>query len=129
MPVERSGQFRDRTSHLGHVIAVRKDYAEQQPDVVERVARAVSRANNFLIAKPEESKQVLKQFFDNIAPEVMSASVDAIKPAISKDGLMTEAQWKNVVDILVASGALKSPLDYKEGAFWTNRFIKDIPGS
>ncbi|MBI3075852.1 MAG: ABC transporter substrate-binding protein [Deltaproteobacteria bacterium] len=109
------------------VVAVRREYAREQASTVDRIVRAMSRGNNFLIERPEEAKQVLQPFFPHISPRIMSVSVDAIKETIARDGRMTEAEWRNVVRILMESGAIPRPVETREGVWWTNAHIKGIP--
>lgn len=109
------------------VIAVKAGYAEKNPGVVERFARAVARGSNYIKANPAEAKKVLKTPFADVDEKVISLAIDNVINAFPVDGKMTEAQWKNAAQVLVEAAAISKMPNTTEGVFWTNKFIKDIP--
>ncbi|MBI3078945.1 MAG: ABC transporter substrate-binding protein, partial [Deltaproteobacteria bacterium] len=102
-------------------------YIERNPQVTEQASRAIARANNLILDQPEEAKGLLRKDFGRIHPGVLSASLDAIRPAFPRDGKMTQRQWDNVVKVHLESGAIRKGLDTTEGGWWTNQYLRNIP--
>lgn len=100
-----------------------RTYAEQNPDVVARVARAVTRGARLFTDQPAEAIAVLREGFADVDPRIMAQSVEESKAAYSRDGRMTELQWQNAMKVLVGSGAIASPPDTREGGVWTNQYL------
>lgn len=121
IPPTDVAEFRE---FVHEVLVVRRDYAEDHPEIVEKVARAISRGNNLVLDNIEEAKKLVAEHFPKMAPEVLNVTMDAIRPQVRRDGRMTEAQWKNVSDLIYEGGMVKQRLDTKEGGIWTNRYIK-----
>ncbi|MBI3079765.1 MAG: ABC transporter substrate-binding protein [Deltaproteobacteria bacterium] len=104
-----------------------KPYIERNPQVTEHVARAIARANNLILDRPEEAKVLLRKDFGRINPAVLSASLDAMRPAFARDGKMAQKEWDNTLKIHLESGAIKQGLDTREGPWWTNQYLRNIP--
>ena len=106
------------------VINVRKEFAEQNPEVVRAVARALARANNLILDDRETAMEALQKHFSNVEPDILSVSLDSVAAAVPRDGLMNEDGWKNAVSVHLGAGMITKELDTTEGVFWTNEFLK-----
>jgi NitT/TauT family transport system substrate-binding protein len=110
--------------------AARKDYIQRNPEAIERVARAIARGNNYVIAHPAGTKTILAKYFEATPRPVIDLLIDTnLKSSFGRDARMTLAQWKNAHDISVESGAIAQPVDFAEGTFWSNQYLKDIPAA
>lgn len=117
-------EFRD---FIHEVVIVRKDYADGQPQMVGKAARALARANNFVQDSPEETKSILGKRFPAFDPKVLSLAVEAFKEAFGRDGRMTENMWKNAIKANLEWRGVPGPSP-EEGKWWTNSFLKGVPG-
>jgi NitT/TauT family transport system substrate-binding protein len=106
------------------VLTTTNDFAEKNPEAVRRVARTIARANNLLQTDPKAATSALKQAFPKVDPAVMDQAVANVRLAFRRDALMNESMWKNTVEVLHASGMLKSQPSAAEGVLWTNKFLR-----
>lgn len=120
------GEIEEFRNYVHEAIMVKAEYAERNPEIVEKVARAVSRGNNFLMDHPEEGKKVLQAFWPNAAPRIIQFGLDGVRPGIPRDGRMTEGGWRNVVKILREAGVIQTGMDTTEGRYWTNRYLAGL---
>ena len=103
-------------------LVTRQDYADQHPDVVRKMVRAIGRACNLLRENPDEAFYAIHPFFDKTPPEVMKVAVNNVRNALAPHGLFTEEAWKNTMDFNIKAGKIKTPLDTREGVLWTNKY-------
>ena len=91
-------------------VAVRKDFAEERPDVIRRVLRAVIRADKFINENPEEAipiiakragmeAEVLRAFWGDYEFKV------GLDPSLL-DALQREAQWAKDTGLAPADSAI-----------------------
>lgn len=106
------------------VLTGTKDYAEKNPEAVRRAARAIARANNLIQSDLAGSIASLRQSMPEINPQVVELAMNNAQKAFGKDALMTEAMWKNAIDVLVDGGTVKRAPKSAEGELWTNKFLK-----
>lgn len=112
---------------IHEVVSTRKDYAERNPGTVEKVVRAITKANLFINRHPDKATELLTGSFPKISPRVLTSSMEDLKSSFPTDGRFIEAGWQAVITLLEKAGILKAPLDAKEGRIWTNRYVKDVP--
>lgn len=110
------------------VVLARADYAKANPDHVRAVARAVSRANNFILQNPAEATKLLQEYFKSTKPEILEQAVKNVATSIPKDGLMDKAGWENLGKIMLDAKQITKPFDATEGKYWTNEYVKDLNG-
>lgn len=104
-------------------LTVMRDYATKNPEITRSVARAIARANTFLVEKPAESKKILEPFFQEVNPKVISDSVSNNIGSFRKNALMTKEDWDNLAKVLTELGTLKTKVDTAEGKVWTNQYL------
>lgn len=110
------------------LLFTRADYMEQNKDVVRAVARAISRGNNFILDHPKEANDILKQRFSKLDPKTLEVSMESIRVAVPRDGLMSKQGWDNVNQITQATSNSKFDLSTTEGRYWTNQFLIGLAG-
>ncbi|MBI3078942.1 MAG: ABC transporter substrate-binding protein [Deltaproteobacteria bacterium] len=108
-------------------LSMKREFAERQPRVAEGVARALGRANSFILDSLPEAKQVLQKMMPDLAPAVLELAMNNARGAFGRDGRMTETMWRNALTVFQASGLIKKPLSPAEGALWTNRYLRTAP--
>lgn len=107
-------------------LVTKEEFAAKNPVIVTKVTRALARGSNYIPRHVDDSIKLLQATFKKMDPKVVADSVRQMAPAFGNDGLMTEEMWANAMK-LWRIGAIKGEVDIKEGVFWTNRFITDIP--
>ena len=60
--------------------------------------------------------------------EMVDALAD-MRSTLVPDAKMTEARWKNVIDIYRELGIITAPIPPTDGTIWTNKYLVDIPKS
>jgi NitT/TauT family transport system substrate-binding protein len=104
-------------------IAVSKEYAEKNADVLKRWSKAVNRANA-LIRKDEAAAIThLRKYFPRMEPAVLTLAMREIIPALSGDGVMNEQMMQKHLDFLQDTGQVSSKPSAKEGLLWTNAYV------
>lgn len=107
-------------------IAVTREFAQQNPAVVEGYSRALDRAYQFMAENMDEAVQILQQnYFPDTDLETLRISLEATFSAMRPDGDFTEEAVRNQGDVLLAIGALDEAWDTTEGVLWTNEWNPD----
>ena len=110
------------------IMATRRSYAKENPEIVKAIATAISRANNLMLDHPDEALAVLQRRFRNVEPEILKPAVESITAAVPRDGKMTEEGWKVAVKIHKEANMITQDLDTREGILWTNEYVNDVNG-
>ncbi len=105
----------------------RKQYAREFPEVVRKVIRALSRANQFIGDHPDESLQILQEVFaEQLQPDEVAVLFESqVLPVLPQNHAMTQQQWDRLVEVAMTVGILKKPLATSEGIMWTNEFLDE----
>ncbi len=116
------GEFPDLKEFLMINLLVRPEFARQNPETVRRMVRALVRANQWALDRPtEEVRDVLAKSLKGIDPAVLLEAVDNVRPAISRDGVTTEAMVKATLDVLEAGGLIRPRINLSDVA--TNEYL------
>ena len=102
----------DDSAHpqYGHsVITFRKDFVEENPDVIRRFLQAVENAVQDINTDKSQFAEVLSA--RQLVPEPLL--VNYTIPDFPEAAVPTEAQWQDVLDWAMARGYLASELDYE----------------
>jgi NitT/TauT family transport system substrate-binding protein len=109
------------------VVYTSKKWAQDHSEAMGRVANATAKGDAYAIQHPDETIAVLQKYFPGLNVDILrDAYTNVVVPAMTKNGKMNPAGWKNVSDVLVTSGSIKKPLDAKEGNLWTNSYITEV---
>jgi hypothetical protein len=57
-------------------------------------------------------------------PDVLALALKEILPALSEDGVMSEAMVKKHLDFLTKTGQTQGTAPSAEGELWTNAFVR-----
>ena len=103
-------------------LIARPETVSKEPDLVRRMVRALTRANQWALkSTPEQVADALKPAMTTIAPDLLLSGVKSVLPALSSDGRTSERSFQVTQDILEQAGILKKRAPYAE--LVTNEFL------
>jgi NitT/TauT family transport system substrate-binding protein len=105
------------------VVVVKEELAGKDPQRVQRVARTIGQANDFIRNNFEDAVKELQAQFPKINPAAIQRAMARDRNALPAGARMTEAMWANGYKCAAAMRSIKSTPPLAEGAFWTNRFL------
>lgn len=111
---------------LWQVLLAKRETVEKNPKLAEAMARAVARGINYIRAHPDETVALVHKYFRGQPLKGVEAGVKDVLHTFVKDGLMSQEGWDSALRPMVKLGWM-DPLDTKEGGFWTNRYIRNVP--
>jgi NitT/TauT family transport system substrate-binding protein len=103
-------------------LIARPETVAKDGDTIRRMVRALTKANQWALqSTPEQMAEALKPSMTTIQPEILLAGVQAVRPALSKDGRTSERSVQVTQDILEQAGILKKRIAYAD--IVTNDFL------
>jgi NitT/TauT family transport system substrate-binding protein len=103
-------------------LIARPETVSKDGDTIRRMVRALTKANQWALqSTPEQVAEALKPSMTTIQPDLLLAGVQAVRPALSKDGRTSERSVQVTQDILEQAGILKKRIAYADIA--TNDFL------
>ena len=103
-------------------LIARPDTVAKDPDLIRRMVRALTRANQWALkSTPEQVADALKPSMGATAPDLLLTGVKSVLPALSPDGRTSERSVQITQDILEQAGILKKRVAYSE--IVTNEFL------
>jgi NitT/TauT family transport system substrate-binding protein len=103
-------------------LIARPDTVAKDPDLIRRMVRALTRANQWALkSTPEQVADALKPSMSATAPDLLLSGVKSVLPALSPDGRTSERSVQTTQDILEQAGILKKRVAYSE--IVTNEFL------
>ena len=103
-------------------LIARPETVAKDPDLVRRMVRALTRANQWALkSTPEQVADALRPFMAKTPPELLLAGAAAVLPTLSPDGRTSERSFQTTQDILEQAGLLKKRVAYSE--LVTNEFL------
>lgn len=118
------GEVPEFNNFVYEVLTVIKEYAEKNPQIVSKMAKALAKANNFIIDSPEESVKILQTYFSKMQPEVIRSSTMAVKASLTRNAMMDRGGIEAHVKFAIDGGFIKKNPPLEEGRFWTNKYLK-----
>ena len=103
-------------------ISTLKSYAEKNPDVVKAYSKSLSQAYDWMIANKADAAALLKPYFPDTDEATLKISFNALVPALSPHGKLSEAAVKNQLEVLKSVDAIKTIPSTVEGGLWTNKY-------
>lgn len=103
-------------------LAVLKSYAEAHPDVTKAYMLSLNQAQDWMKAHPAEALAALKPYFPDTDEATLKLSFDAIVPAMSEHGKLTETAVANQLNVLKKLGAIDGAPSPAEGVLWTGKY-------
>src|SRR5919109_868825 len=103
-------------------LVVRPETVSKEPDLVRRMVRALTKANQWALKNtPEQVAEALKPALGKTPPDLLLAGAASVLPALSPDGRTSERSFQITQDILEQAGILKKRSAYAE--LVTNEFL------
>jgi NitT/TauT family transport system substrate-binding protein len=105
-----AGEDPDMDEFMMEVLLVRPEYAEQNPEIVRKVVRALLRANAWIAEhSAAEIRDSIQIYFAKTDPKLLRTSIEAVKGAVSLDGKVTQRAVDITQNLLIAAGKLEQP--------------------
>src|SRR5882672_8393813 len=96
-------------------LIARPETVAKDGDTIRRMVRALTKANQWALqSTPEQVAEALKPSMTTIQPDLLLAGVQAVRPALSKDGRTSERSVQITQDILEQAGVLKKRVVFSE---------------
>jgi NitT/TauT family transport system substrate-binding protein len=105
------------------VALVTPAFANEQPEVVRGIARALGEANDMFHTKFGEVVDVLKRQFASVPATAIERALERDQDSYPGGCRMTRKMWENNITVSLEAKMIASPLPAQEGEMWTNRFI------
>jgi NitT/TauT family transport system substrate-binding protein len=105
------------------VALVTPTFANEQPEVVRGIARALGEANDMFHTKFGEVVDVLKRQFASVPAKAIERALERDQDSYPGGCRMTRKMWENNIAVSLEAKMIASPLPAQEGEMWTNRFI------
>lgn len=103
-------------------LIARPETVAKDPDMVRRMVRALTKANQWALkSTPEQVADALKPSMKTINPDLLLSGVKSVLPALSPDGRTSERSVQITQDVLEQAGILKKRVPYSE--IVTNEFL------
>jgi ABC-type nitrate/sulfonate/bicarbonate transport system substrate-binding protein len=103
-------------------LIARPETVAKDPDLVRRMVRALTRANQWALkSTPEQVADALKPFMAKTPPDLLVAGAAAVQPTLNADGRTSERSFQITQEILEQAGLLKKRVSYSE--LVTNEFL------
>jgi len=103
-------------------LIARPETVAKEADLVRRMVRALTRANQWALkSTPEQVADGLKPFMAATPPDLLLSGVKSVLPALSLDGRTSERSFQVTQDVLEQAGILKKRAPYAE--LVTNEFL------
>jgi ABC-type nitrate/sulfonate/bicarbonate transport system substrate-binding protein len=96
-------------------LIARPETVAKDPDTIRRMVRALTKANQWALkSTPEQVGDALKASMATIKPDLLLTGVQAVLPALNKDGRTSERSVQVTQDILEQAGILKKRVTYAD---------------
>jgi ABC-type nitrate/sulfonate/bicarbonate transport system substrate-binding protein len=105
------------------VAVVTPQLANEQPDLVRRIAQTLGQANDMFHTRFGEAVDILKRLSPNIPAKAVESALERAKDSYPRGGRMTSTMWENNVKVAVDLKMISKPLPTAEGEMWTNKFL------
>lgn len=121
----------DHLSLVANGLITNETMIANQPELVERMARATFRGIQFAADHPDEAFAISEKYVENLA-NLSEAEKDVQRKVLSdsirlwqvqQGGISDPQAWSNMHDLLLQMGLLSEPLDLT--AAFTNEFITE----
>ncbi len=96
--------------------------ANEQPETVRGITRALGEANDMFHTNFGQVVDVLKQQFPGVPAKAIERSLERDQDSYPRGCRMTQKMWENNIAVSVEAKMIASPLPTQEGELWTNKF-------
>jgi NitT/TauT family transport system substrate-binding protein len=105
------------------VALVTPEVANEQPDLVRKVAQTLGQANDMFATRFGEAVDILKQQFATVPAKAMEKALERDRDAYPRACRMTTTMWENNIKVAVDTKMISKALPTAEGQLWTNKFL------
>jgi NitT/TauT family transport system substrate-binding protein len=105
------------------VVLVTPEFANEQPDLVRRIAQTLGQANDMFATRFGEAVDILKQQFSTVPAKAMERALERDRDSYPRGCRMTATMWENNIKVALATKMISTDLPTREGELWTNRFL------
>jgi ABC-type nitrate/sulfonate/bicarbonate transport system substrate-binding protein len=105
------------------VAVVTPQLANDQPDVVRRIAQTLGQANDLFHTRFGDAVDILKQVSPKIPAKAIESALERAKNSYPRGGRMTPTMWENNVKVAVDIKMISKAPPTSEGEMWTNKFL------
>src|SRR5215470_17213284 len=105
------------------VALVTPEFANEQSDLVRRVAQTLGQANDMFSTNFGQVVDVLKQQFASVPAKAMERALERDRDSYPHGCRMTTTMWENNIKVALATKMISAALPTREGELWTNRFL------
>ncbi len=114
-------RVQDYVSLVGNGLVTNEKTIQEDPELIRKVVRALSRGIDWAVANPDETFTTCGKFIENlnsgdtsIQKEVLAESIKLWKVSTEKSD--PAPRWENMQQVLLELGLMKTPIDLK-GAY------------
>jgi ABC-type nitrate/sulfonate/bicarbonate transport system substrate-binding protein len=105
------------------VAVVTPEFANEQSDLVRRVAQTLGQANDMFATNFGQVVDVLKQQFASVPAKAMELALERDRDSYPRGCRMTTTMWENNIKVALETKMISAALPTREGELWTNRFL------
>jgi len=114
-------RVQDYVSLVGNGLLSNEKTIQEEPELVRKVVRALSKGIDWAVANPNEAFAICEKYVENlksadtnIQKEVLAESIKLWKVSTEKSD--NASRWENMQQVLLDLGLMKAPIDLK-GAY------------
>ena len=114
-------RVQDYVSLVGNGLLSNEKTIQEEPELVRKVVRALSKGIDWTVANPDEAFAICEKYVENlksgdtdIQKEVLAESIKLWKVSTEKSD--NASRWENMQQVLLDLGLMKAPIDLK-GAY------------
>jgi NitT/TauT family transport system substrate-binding protein len=105
------------------VVVVTPELANDQPELVRRIAHTLGQANDMFATRFGEVVDALKQQFANVPAQAMERALERDRDSYPAGCRMTATMWENNIKVALDTKMIPTALPTREGELWTNKFL------
>lgn len=98
----------------GEIITCTKEFAEKNPETVQKFVNAVVRGNKWIQEHSDrETAELAAPLFEGTPVEVLTKKISIFKQAYSPDGKISREGYEAVEKFVIGAGIIKQPIGYE----------------
>jgi NitT/TauT family transport system substrate-binding protein len=116
-----AGDVQEFSDFLYTAFAANKEWAEENPEAAAGFSRALKKAMTKIEQDPDAAAEQILDHLGTDDIEVTKRTLNALLPAMSKDGCFEAESVKTALDTMLQTKIIESEGDPAENVFWTNQ--------
>ena len=119
-----AGELSSLTDITYMALFTSKEFATKNPVAIKAYVQGIQEAVRWIKANRQEALKLMRaKWFKDTSEEALEISFDRLLPALSETGTFSEEGLLKVQRVYLTVGE-KIDLDFREGGFWTNSFVR-----